>query len=200
MPSSWAPSRSMAARLWWFSRCVRNSGGMGLFCWRGWGRSRRLHWVFSALRCTRRAYQVPPISRRWCTGSRFIIRVMPTGTPCASSTANGSTAPASRWRSSWSMGEAMASGDGTAVYQSFHSSPSREASTSAEARSADSGTSDAWVPARVTGESQGMRAPGGSAVVLLHEDELLEERHVLLVLQQRAHERRHGDLVLLRFH
>src|SRR4249920_2688840 len=120
---------------------------------------------------------------------------MPAGTPAASSTVNGSIEPLACRPRRRSISAAMPSGLGIDVYQSFHSSPSRAALARAAACSCASGASVACVPCKVTGSGQAMVALALS-VVALHEDELLEQAHVLFVLQQRADQRRHRDLLV----
>src|SRR4051812_30929694 len=50
----------------------------------------------------------------------------------------------------------------------------------------------------VTGRTSIMGLALRLAVVALHEDQLLEQRDVLLVLQQRTYQGRYGDLLVLR--
>src|SRR5512142_2489269 len=88
------------------------------------------------------------------------------------------------------------SGSGTDVTHRFHSSPSLAAATSPSWCSRVIGSSRTPWPSRVTGAGAFIAA--ASAVVARHEDEALEEVHVLLVLEQRAGERWNGELLVLR--
>src|SRR5437667_5421132 len=118
---------------------------------------------------------------------------MPGTRPVASRTAKGSMLPFSCKRNRPSMPSRIFSGDGTEVYQSCQSSPSRAASIASASCARESGSSAACRPVSVTGCAKVMV----SAIVPLHEHQFLEQRDVLLVLQQRAHQRRHGYLVVL---
>src|SRR5512133_2702861 len=119
---------------------------------------------------------------------------MPTMRPAAFITVKGSMLPEACRPSRRLISAAMPSGEGTAVYQRRQSSPSRVASIRPASCAGASGSSFACWPLSSTGSGQATEA---SAVVPLHEDELLEQRHVLLVLQQRTHQRRHRDLLVL---
>src|ERR1700761_9711472 len=76
----------------------------------------------------------------------------------------------------------------------FHSPPSPAAAFSASTWASDIGSRRMRPSVSVTGWTFSI---AGLAVVLLHEDELLEQRHVLLVLEKRADQRRDRDLVVL---
>src|SRR6476469_6096591 len=123
--------------------------------------------------------------------------VVPRSRPLATSC----TTKGSMWPSAWplsavSMYAASSPGAGTDVTRRVQSSPSRAAAASSGACRRSIGSSRMPLRSRVTGS--GLRiAAGLSAVVPLHEDQLLEQRHVLFVLEQRAHQRRHGHLVVL---
>jgi len=124
-PSSLAPSRSIARRLWWFRKWVRNSTAMQSRLSKAWRSSRNLHSVLIGPRWAERRYQVEPISTRWATASMFMKVVMPIGRPLArSTTANGAMLPASRRATRRSISAFMPSGEGAVVYQSRQSSPS----------------------------------------------------------------------------
>src|SRR5690348_8351136 len=107
------------------------------------------------------------------------------------------------WPSRWpcsaaSMYASVWSGSGTEVKRSVQSCPSAAAARSASACAGMSGSRRTDSESRVTGSGFFIVTRGCNrcarerlSIVALHEDELLEQRHVLLVLQQRAHERRH---------
>src|SRR5450755_2858620 len=203
MPSSLAPSRSMPRRLCVLKKWVRNSTAMQSSVSKVWPSSISLHSVLSGVRWTRRAYQVEPISTRLFAASTFMYVVIPQTRPAASRTAKGSMLPAACSARRRSISFVIAAGSGIEVYQSFHSSPSCTATASSAACASARGSSVACFPASVIGGGQLMgevaqRSPlMRLPVVTLHEDELLEQRHVLLVLQQGADQGRHGDLVVL---
>ena len=62
----------MARRLAWLKKWVRNSTAMQSSASKAWVSSSSLHSVFSAERCTRRRYQVEPISTRGALASMFM--------------------------------------------------------------------------------------------------------------------------------
>ena len=95
----------------------------------------------------------------------FMKVVMPTAAPAASRTVNGSIQPVACKPRRRSISAAMPSGDGTVVYQSRQSSPSRTASASSAAYAGASGSSVACTPRSVTGFAKVMnvRAAGRGA-------------------------------------
>src|SRR3954467_13524021 len=95
------------------------------------------------------------------------------------------------------MYAASSPGAGTDVTRKVQSSPSLAARASAGACSRAMGTSRTRPRSRVTGSGLRIGRLPCSAVVPLHENQLLEQRDVLFVLEQCAHERRYGDLVVL---
>src|SRR5437867_12868194 len=83
----------------------------------------------------------------------------------------------------------VSSGAGTDVYHSRHSSPSAAARRRSASCSRASGSTVAYRPSSVTGSTDATLASRSR-----HERHAPEQMHVLLVLEQRAVERRDGDL------
>src|SRR5690349_25099317 len=98
----------------------------------------------------------------------------------------------SRMASAVSIYAAVRSGAGTDVYHRRHSSPSAAARRKPSSCSRASGSIVAWRPFRLTG-STNATLPSRTR----HERDPLEQMHVLLVLEQRAVQRRNDDLPVL---
>jgi hypothetical protein len=143
----------MARRLGRFMTWVRSSTARQSSVSKAWPSSKSLASVLSPVRCTRRAYQVEPISTRGPMRSIFIKVVMPAMQPSASKTVKGSMEPAACSPSRRSISAAIPSGEGTAVYQSRQGSPSRTASTRPSWWSGDRGSNRTNRPVSVSGRS-----------------------------------------------
>src|SRR6185437_5323344 len=108
-----------------------------------------------------------------------------------SRTTNGIAPSRSRMSSAVSSHLPALSGAGTDVYQSFHNSPSAAAAATDSRCDGASGSSVACVPASVTGSRNRLATAGAR-----HEHDALEQVHVLLVLEQRAVQRRQERLAV----
>jgi hypothetical protein len=132
----------------------------------GMASSSRLHCVFSGAALHRAAYQVLPISTRRCTGVDVHVGRHAHDAAGGVEHREGQHLAARACRPSRrSISAAMPSGDGTAVYQSFHSSPSRVASRRPSACSCASGSSGRGGAAqrdRVRASSSGVSGCGAA--------------------------------------
>ena len=149
MPSSFAPSRSIARRLRWLKACVRNSTAMQARCSNAWASNRRLHALLRPVRWTARRYQVLPISTRRLPTSMFMYVVMPTALPlsgpgCLLITAKGFIKPCRCRVSRRSISVAMPSAFGMAVNHRVCKSPSRVASRRSSTSSIVNGRNSTW--------------------------------------------------------